>query len=267
MSRIQRLLGHPGKYSVAPALVFLALATGAALYAFEPAPTPAPRPVPAPQSAPVPIPAPEPKPAPRPQADLAQREPPQPPMPEEMRRAVEARIRSELQKPYDKWTREEVVWISTPAEIDAFNRLETDDERNQFIEQFWLRRDPTPDTPVNEYREEHYRRMAWSNDRFSFDGRNGWRTSRGMVYIKFGPADEREEHPNDSPRTEKWKYRFIEGLGSDVIVNFVDDAGDGAYQVIWDVEEALRHTEVRPWLDQYQRIQWFYEIRRPGQVQ
>ncbi|MFM2124061.1 MAG: hypothetical protein RL328_512, partial [Acidobacteriota bacterium] len=95
----------------------------------------------------------------------------------------DAKLRKELETPYKKWLNEEVLWIITPEERTAFGRLETDDERQQFIEQFWLRRDPTPDTEENEEKEEHYRRIAWANDRFA-SGIPGWKTDRGMVYIK-----------------------------------------------------------------------------------
>ena len=142
----------------------------------------------------------------------------------------EAKLRKELETPYKKWLNEEVLWIITPEERTAFGRLETDDERQQFIEQFWLRRDPTPDTEENEEKEEHYRRIAWANDRFA-SGIPGWKTDRGMVYIKFGPPDEREEHPTGGPGIrdiaegggettffpyERWRYRYLEGVGQEI---------------------------------------------------
>src|ERR1700730_4772755 len=117
------------------------------------------------------------------------------PMTEKQRKQAEAKLRKELETPYKKWLNEEVVYIITDEERKAFSRLQTDEERQQFIEQFWLRRDPTPDTEENEFREEHYRRIAYANDRFA-SGIPGWKTDRGRIYVQFGPADEVEEHPS-----------------------------------------------------------------------
>lgn len=184
-----------------------------------------------------------------------QKEPPKAtvakPQTAKQKRQAEAKLRKELETPYKKWLNEEVVWIITPEERTAFGRLETDDERQQFIEQFWLRRDPTPDTEENEEKEEHYRRIAWANDRFA-SGIPGWKTDRGMVYIKFGAADEREEHPTGGPGIrdiaegggettffpyERWRYRYIEGVGQDVIIEFVDKSMTNEYRMTWDPTE------------------------------
>ena len=109
------------------------------------------------------------------------------PISEKERKRREARLRKELETPYKKWLNEEVVYIITDEEKTSWKRLATDEEREQFIEQFWLRRDPTPDTEENEYREEHYRRIAYSNERFA-SGIPGWKTDRGRIYITYGPA-------------------------------------------------------------------------------
>jgi GWxTD domain-containing protein len=88
--------------------------------------------------------------------------------------------------PYQKWLNEDVAYITTDAERQAFRRLETDAEREHFIEQFWLRRDPTPGTPRNEFKEEHYRRIAYANARFrTATELPGWKTDRGRIYITF----------------------------------------------------------------------------------
>jgi GWxTD domain-containing protein len=173
------------------------------------------------------------------------------PMSEREKQRQEERLRKELETPYKKWLDEEVRWIITDEERKAFSRLETDDERQNFIEQFWLRRDPSPDTEENEYREEHYRRIAWANDRFA-SGIPGWKTDRGMIYIKFGPPDEREEHPTGGTYNrpieegggqttvfpfEKWRYRYIEGVGQDVIIEFVDKSMTNEYRMTWDPSE------------------------------
>lgn len=114
----------------------------------------------------------------------------------------------------EKWLNEDVVYITTPEERAAFERLHTDEERNHFIEQFWLRRDPTPGTVENEFKEEHYRRIAWANERFE-DNVAGWRTDRGRIYITSGPPDEIETHPAEE--REIWLYHItiIDGAARD----------------------------------------------------
>ena len=120
------------------------------------------------------------------------------PMSDRQKRQAEDRLRKELASPYNKWLDEEVRWIISDEERTAFKRLQTDDEKQAFIEQFWLRRDPTPDTEENEFKEEHYRRIAWANDRFA-SGIPGWKTDRGQIYIKFGPPDENDSHTSGGP--------------------------------------------------------------------
>jgi GWxTD domain-containing protein len=113
------------------------------------------------------------------------------------------KLGKELQTPYRKWLREDVLYIITTEERKAFERLSTDEKREQFIEQFWLRRDPTPGTAVNEFKQEHYRRIAYANQRFT-TGIPGWRTMRGRTYIQEGPPDEIEAHPDI--HLEIWRY-------------------------------------------------------------
>lgn len=135
--------------------------------------------------------------------------------------------------PYQNWLNQEVVWIISPDERAAFQRLGTDEERQKFIEQFWLRRDPTPGTQVNELRDEHYRRIAQANDRFGYGSTPGWQSDRGRIYVKFGPPDEKEEHREASPAFEKWRYRLI-GRATNVMAEFRDDSGQGQYRMISD---------------------------------
>jgi len=180
------------------------------------------------------------------------------PLTEKQRKANEAKLKKELETPYKKWLNEEVVYILTDEERKTFGRLETDEERQQFIEQFWLRRDPTPDTEENEYREEHYRRIAYANERFA-SGIPGWKTDRGRIYIMFGPADEVEEHPSGGTYErpieegggttstfpfEKWRYRYIEGIGNDVNIEFVDTTMTGEYRMTMDPSEKDALTNV-----------------------
>ncbi len=219
MLRIHRLLARQTPVSqTGPALVFLLIAAGTALFAFQPEPAPVPEPTPAP----APAPTPEPQAAPQIPATPRPSPEPQP-------------TRPITNLAYEQWVDQDVVWIISPEERSAFRRLETDEERQMFIEQFWLRRDPTPDTRANELVEEHYRRVAWSNDRFTA-AIPGWQTDRGMVYIKFGPPDEKESHPeeNGARAYEKWRYRFLEGVGNDVIMEFVDRDGSGNFPLTWD---------------------------------
>src|SRR5207237_7378405 len=130
-------------------------------------------------------------------ADSSQRETIAKPLtPKEIRRR-EAKLRKELETPYRKWLNEDVTYIITDEERAAWKRLSTDEEREQFIEGFWLRRDPTPDTVENEYKEEHYRRIAYANEHYA-SGIPGWNADRGRIYIMYGPADEVASHPSAS---------------------------------------------------------------------
>jgi GWxTD domain-containing protein len=160
-------------------------------------------------------------------------------------------LERELATPYKKWLQEEVGLIISDEERAAFLRLNTNEEREAYIEQFWLRRDPTPDTVENEFKEEHYRRIAYANERFA-SGIPGWKTDRGRIYIIHGPPDEIESHPSggsyDRPPEEgggftstfpfeKWRYRYIEGIGNDVILEFVDPSMSGEYRLTMDPSE------------------------------
>jgi GWxTD domain-containing protein len=166
-------------------------------------------------------------------------------------RQKEKALERELAGPWKKWLNEDVVYIITDEEKQAFKRLKTDEERQQFVEQFWLRRDPTPDTEENEYKEEHYRRIAYANDHYA-SGIPGWKTDRGMIYIKYGPADEIDSHPSGGSYErpieegggetstypfEDWRYRYIEGVGTNVVIEFVDTTMSGEYHISLDPEE------------------------------
>ena len=95
---------------------------------------------------------------------------------------------------YSAWLNEDAAYIITDQERAAFLRLQTDGERNQFIESFWLRRDPTPDTIENEFRDEHYRRIAYANDVFAA-AIPGWKTDRGRIYILNNNPTQKEPAP------------------------------------------------------------------------
>ncbi len=186
-------------------------------------------------------------------SDTGQRETLARPMTEKEKRRQAERLRKELETPYRKWLDEDVLYIITDEEKRAFKNLQTDEEREQFIEQFWLRRDPTPDTMENEYKEEHYRRIAYANERFA-SGIPGWKTDRGRIYITFGPPDEIESHPSGGTYErpweegggttstypfEKWRYRYLEGVGmqTDIVIEFVDKSMTGEYRMTMDPSE------------------------------
>ncbi len=173
------------------------------------------------------------------------------PMTEKERKKKEKALRKELETPYKKWLNEDVAYIITDEERRAFKQLNTDDERQNFIEQFWLRRDPTPDTEENEFKEEHYRRIAYANEHYA-SGIPGWKTDRGRIYIEYGPPDEIESHPSGGSYErpieegggetstypfEKWRYRYIEGIGSDINIEFVDTTMSGEYHMSMDPSE------------------------------
>jgi GWxTD domain-containing protein len=168
------------------------------------------------------------------------------------------RALKELDAQYKQWLNEDVVYIISPEERTAFLQLSTSEEREQFIEQFWLRRSSNPDLPENDFKEEHYRRIAYANEHFA-SGIPGWKTDRGRTYIIWGPADEVDSHPTggtyDRPMEEgggstttypweTWRYRYLEGIGENTIIEFVDPTGSGEYHMTMDPSEkdALTHV-------------------------
>ncbi|HEY6349577.1 MAG TPA: GWxTD domain-containing protein [Candidatus Angelobacter sp.] len=159
---------------------------------------------------------------------------------------------------YKKWVNEDVRWIITDEELSAWKKLTTNTERDNFIEAFWQRRDPTPDTEENEYKDEHYRRIAFANEHYAA-GIPGWRTDRGRIYIMYGKPDSTDSHPMGGPyqRTaeegggstetypfEIWRYRYLEGIGQEIEIEFVDTCGCGEYHMTIDRSEkdALLHV-------------------------
>ena len=177
---------------------------------------------------------------------------------EKQKKQQKRSLNIELSKTYKKWLNEDVVWIITDQERAAFKQLSNDEERDNFIEAFWQRRDPTPDTEENEYKEEHYRRIAYANEHFPA-GIPGWKTDRGRIYIMYGPADEVDSHPSGGSYQrpmeegggetstfpfEDWRYRYLEGIGQEVIIEFVDTCMCGDYHMTLDRSEkdALKYT-------------------------
>ncbi|HXX27703.1 MAG TPA: GWxTD domain-containing protein [Terriglobales bacterium] len=187
------------------------------------------------------------------QGDLLKR-----PLSEKQKRDNAKSLKQELGKTYKKWLDEDVVYIITDEERKAFRQLSNDEERDQFIEAFWQRRNPNPDSEENEYKEEHYRRIEYANEHFAA-GVPGWKTDRGRIYIMYGAADEIDSHPSggtyERPMEEgggetstfpfeDWRYRYIEGIGQEVIIEFVDTCMCGEYHMTIDRSEkdALLYT-------------------------
>lgn len=156
------------------------------------------------------------------------------------------------------WLREEVPDIITEQERRAFLELGTQEEREQFIEIFWRNRNPDPESPINPVREEHYRRLAYSDEHFA-SGIAGRKSDRGHIYIIWGPPDEIETHPTggtyDRPMEqgggttttypwELWRYRHLEGIGENIEIEFVDPTGSGEYHITKDPceKDALAHV-------------------------
>jgi GWxTD domain-containing protein len=177
---------------------------------------------------------------------------------EKQKKQQKRNLNIELSKTYKKWLNEDVVWIITDEERAAFKQLSNDEERDNFIEAFWQRRDPTPDTEENEYKEEHYRRIAYANEHFAA-GIPGWKSDRGRIYIMYGAADEVDSHPSggtyERPMEEgggetstfpfeDWRYRYLEGIGQEIIIEFVDTCMCGDFHMTIDRSEkdALKYT-------------------------
>ncbi|MBZ5700117.1 MAG: GWxTD domain-containing protein [Acidobacteriia bacterium] len=155
------------------------------------------------------------------------------------------KLQKELATPYKKWLEEEVPYIISNEERTAFLQMQTNEEREQFIEAFWQRRNPDPDSVENSFKEEHYRRIAYANEHFS-SGMAGWRTDRGRIYIMWGPPDEIQTHTSGETYNrpveegggqtkvfafDNWRYRYMEGIGNDITIEFVDPTGTGEFHM------------------------------------
>jgi len=172
--------------------------------------------------------------------------------------AAQKAVKIELKGAYKSWLDQDVAYIISDEERKAFKNLSNNEERDAFIEQFWLRRNPNPDSPDNEFREEHYRRIAYANEHFAA-GKPGWKTDRGHIYISFGKPDSIDSHPSGGSYQrpmeegggetstfpfETWHYRYIEGIGENVDLEFVDTCQCGDYHFTIDRSEkdALLHV-------------------------
>ena len=170
----------------------------------------------------------------------------------------EKAFKNEVSRVYKKWLDEDVRYIITDEERAAFKQLSNDEERDNFIEAFWARRDPTPDTVENEFKEEHYARIAYANEHFAA-GIPGWKTDRGRIYIMYGKPDEIDSHPSGGTYNrpmeegggetstypfEDWRYRYLEGIGQEIIIEFVDTCMCGDFHMTIDRSEkdALKYV-------------------------
>jgi GWxTD domain-containing protein len=160
-------------------------------------------------------------------------------------------VREELKGAYKTWLTQDVSYIISEEETKAFKTLSNDEERDAFIENFWLRRNPNPDSPENEFREEHYRRIAYANEHFAA-GKPGWKTDRGRIYISWGKPDSIDSHPSGGSYQrpmdegggetstfpfETWHYRYLEGVGENIDLEFVDTCQCGDYHFTIDRSE------------------------------
>src|SRR5947209_1032367 len=166
------------------------------------------------------------------------------------------KIKEEPKKAFINWSLD-VGPIISPEELNAWKKLQTDEERERFIEEFWRRRDPDPDTEENEYREAYYERVAYVNEHFN-SGIPGYKTDRGRIYLKYGKPDETESHPSGGAYNresyegggttstypfERWWYRNIPGH-NDIDIEFVDPTGSGEYRIARNPfeKDALLHV-------------------------
>src|ERR1700678_2392504 len=160
-------------------------------------------------------------------------------------------LTKELHGFYKTWLDQDVVWIITDTERQAFKNLNNDEEREAFIEYFWLRRNPNPDSPDNEFRDEHYARIEFANEHYAA-GKPGWMTDRGHIYIAYGKPDSIDSHPSggnyERPIEEGggntstfpfeiWHYRYLEGIGENIDLEFVDTCMCGDYHMTIDRSE------------------------------
>ncbi|HUZ05538.1 MAG TPA: GWxTD domain-containing protein, partial [Acidobacteriaceae bacterium] len=192
-----------------------------------------------------------------PSTDVSQQDPLKRQLSDKEKRKQQQELRQELKGTYKKWLNQDVRWIITDQERKAFLSLSNDEERDNFIEQFWRRRNPDPESPDNSYKEEYYRRIAYANEHFPA-GKPGWETDRGHMYIAYGKPDSIESHPSGGAYNrpieegggststypfEVWHYRHIDGIGDNIDIEFVDTCMCGDYHMTLDrgEKDALLH--------------------------
>ena len=119
---------------------------------------------------------------------------------------------------------DQLKYVASSDEIKKLKQV-PEDKRMQAWLEFWKSKDPTPNTPENELRDEYYRRLKYVNQNFTLPTLEGWETDMGMVYMVYGPPDEVERHPFDreGPAFQKWYY-----YRNNLVFLFMD-RGDGEY--------------------------------------
>jgi GWxTD domain-containing protein len=157
------------------------------------------------------------------------------------------------------WLAEDAIYIITPEERCAFLRLETDEERNQFIEQFWYRRASDPISLDYDSKAEHYRRIVFANENYGGQ-HSGWKTDRGRVYVVFGPPDSVDVYanrgeagtpPSQGSEThlhpaETWHYHYIQGIGENVQLDFAYEASHRDYLLTAPSQNLLAQADPNP---------------------
>ena len=163
---------------------------------------------------------------------------------ENMAHASESKQAETAGKVYRDWLNQDVVWIITKEERQAFEKLTTNADRDRFIDQFWFRRNPKPGSGKNLFKEEHYRRIAYANMHFAGHA-PGWKSDRGHIYIVHGKPDSVDSHPEGHPTPlvreeggaasnypyEIWRYRHLDGIGDNIELEFVDRCKCGEYEL------------------------------------
>jgi GWxTD domain-containing protein len=192
---------------------------------------------------------------------------------------TQTREDKEAAKYYEKWLDQDVLYIISDDERDVFKKLHTPEEKDAFIEQFWQRRSPNPSRSTNEFKEEHYRRIAHANAKFG-SGIPGWKTDRGRIYIMYGEPVEIEDHAGGENYNRKpyegggktnvfpfqiWRYRHLEGIGDDIEIEFVDQTWTGLYKIAqspWEKDMLLNVSDQG--LTTRERLGMANKATRPG---
>ncbi len=142
--------------------------------------------------------------------------------------------------------------IASSRELKQIKKLKDVEAKREFLITFWKKRDPDPRTPVNEYRQEFYSRLQYANERYSSRYREGWKTDRGRVIIKYGPPSAIEPHlyDRDTIPYEIWQYNNIPGEGQAIFI-FADRNGFGEFELIHSTVSGERKS-----------VDWQAEVRR-----
>ena len=201
--------------------------------------------------------------------------PPVPQPPAAPKPVRQAPVQAAPSRAVPNWIELEVPYITTEEERLAFLSLPRNEERGKFIEQFWLRRDPSPGTPDNEFKAEHYNRIEFANKTFATPSNPGWKTDRGRIYIMFGRPGRLDSYPAGTyvkPRNETrsypfevWTYSYIEGVGNNAAFEFADTTGSGDFRQVADpAKKASLESAPQPvFVVGAVRMPGIYQVRGP----